>query len=66
MAITSRDLAKLVAHAKKYHRKHITAMKKLMNQGKTFAQAHSAVMKMNLPHLKRAAKKVVKKVKKKV
>ena len=63
MAITSRDASKLVAHTKKYHRKHITAMKKLMDQGKTFAQAHAAVMKMNVPHLKR---KVVKKKIKKV
>ena len=66
MAITKSDLGKLVAHAKKYHSKHITAMRKMLNQGKTFAQAHAGAMKMKIPHLKRAAKKVVKKVKKKV
>jgi len=61
MAITSGDLAKLAAHTKKYHRKHITAMRKLMNAGKTFAQAHAAVMKMtNVPHLKRVVKKKIK------
>ena len=53
MAITPRDAGKLLAHGKKYTKQHISAMRKMMREGKTFAQAHSATMKMKIPHLKK-------------
>jgi len=45
MALTRRQLDALKKHSVHHTSKHMTMMRKMMNAGKTFTQAHKAAMK---------------------
>ena len=45
MALTKRQIATLEKHRPHHTKKHMTEMKKHMNKGKTFTEAHKIAMK---------------------
>ena len=45
MALTTRQKKTLSKHAKHHSVKHMQLMRKLMNEGKTFSQAHTQAQK---------------------
>ena len=44
-SLTKRQIATLKRHSRHHTRKHMSAMRKAMRNGKTFTQAHRAAMR---------------------
>jgi|TARA_R110000851_G_scaffold205449_1_gene357464 hypothetical protein len=45
MALTTRQKSAMAKHKEHHTAKHMTEMRKLMNKGKTFTEAHKSAMK---------------------